>query len=96
MRKSLLIPALLALAGCGGSDKAATSPSLLKSVSHAVVGSGHSCPQPVPSGSAEQVACHQAAKAACPEGTAPSRVDFAQAESGRYAGQFVVRGYSCV
>jgi hypothetical protein len=96
MRKSLLIPALLVLAGCGGSERGTTSPSLLKSVGNVVTGNSHSCPEPVPSGSAEQVACHEAAKAACAVGTAPKQVDFTQAKTGRYAGQFVVRGYSCV
>ena len=81
----------LALCGCGGKGEAGGS-TLLQGVTAAVGGNDHSCARPVPSGSAEQVACHKAAEAACAIGTSPDRVDFMQDESG----EFLVKGYSCV
>lgn len=95
MRNALILLLLTPFyAGCGGGS---SEPSMLRSVGAAVGAiSRHNCDSPVPSGSAEQVACHKAAAASCPEGTAPSRVDFVQETAGRYKGQFVVRGYECV
>lgn len=87
MRMTILTLALLALAGCGGKDGADTGPGLMKRLT----GTTHSCERPAPSGSDAQVACHTAAKAACPEGTAPNQVDFSEE-----AGEFLVKGYSCV
>ena len=84
---SLIAVLALALAGCGGKDAMDTSPSLMKRLT----GNTHSCASPAPSGSAEQVACHTAARAACPEGTAPNQVDFSEE-----SGEFLVKGYSCV
>ena len=90
MRYSAMLVALLGLAGCGGADGAG-GPTVLRSAAAAFVGNDHTCDAPVPSGSAGQVACHRAAQASCPEGTAPNRVDFLEED-----GQFLVRGYSCV
>jgi hypothetical protein len=87
MRQMILILSLAALAGCGGDDG---GPTMLESVSAAVIGNDHSCARPAPSGSAEQKACHEAARASCPEGTMPKRIDFVEE-----GGQFLVRGYSC-
>ena len=89
----------LALAGCGSSSGSsgatgAAGPmptTMLQSVTSPFRSNDHSCPQPVPSGSAAQVACHKAAQAACAEGMAPNRVDFSEEN-----GLFLVRGYSCV
>ena len=94
MRKSFSILAFALLAGCGG-DKV-TGPSMLQSVGNVMSGNSHSCDAPAPSGSVEQVACHKAAQITCGEETAPNRVDFDQPKTGRYAGQFLVKGYSCV
>lgn len=92
MRLSLpcitLFTLAFAIAGCGGK---ASEPSMLQSAVSNLSGNSHSCGQPVTSGSPEQVACHKAAKDACPEGTAPNRVDFAEE-----GGLFLVKGYSCV
>ena len=96
MRRTALFLTLALLAGCGSKDNTSSGPGFVQSMSTAIGGSGHTCGAPVPSGSAEQVACHEAAKAACPEGMDPNRVDFTQPTSGRYAGQFLVKGYSCV
>ena len=90
MRTAALCAALLALAGCGGADEAG-GPTMLQSAATVFSGNDHSCARPAASGSAEQVACHEAARAACAEGTAPSQVDFYEEN-----GQFLVRGYSCV
>lgn len=87
----------LTLAACGGNDGSsgtagASGPiPVLQSVTPIFGGNDHTCPQPVPSGSAAQVACHKAAQAACPEGMAPNRIDFSEEH-----GLFLVRGYSCV
>lgn len=93
MRHSLTCTALLclALAACGGKDTATGGPTMLQNATSVFGGNDHSCAQPAPSGSAEQVACHTAAKAACPLGTAPNQVDFAEEQ-----GEFLVKGYSCV
>jgi len=64
---------------------------MLQSVAATISGNSHSCDQPAPSGSPEQVACHKAAEAACPIGTSPDRVDFSE-----QSGEFLVKGYSCV
>ncbi len=95
MRNALILLILTPFyVGCGGGT---SEPSVLRSVGAAVgVIDRHTCATPVPSGSPEQVACHKAAVAACPEGTSPSRVDFVQETTGQYKGQFVVRGYECV
>jgi len=97
MRYTILSTTLLCLvlAGCGSSGSSGTTgasgPSMLQTATSVFGGNDHSCSQPVPSGSAEQVACHKAAQAACPEGMAPNRVDFSEEN-----GLFLVRGYSCV
>ncbi len=91
----------LALAGCGGKSGSGSSgatgasgpmpTTMLQSIAPSFSSNDHSCPQPSPSGSAAQVACHKAAQASCPEGMAPNRVDFSEEN-----GLFLVRGYSCV
>jgi|GEM_PF-3173926 len=90
MRYVLPCCAVLALAACGGGGDG--GPSLLTSATSALGGNSHNCAQPAPSGSPEQIACHDAAEKSCPIGTAPDQVDFSEDD----AGQFVVRGYSCV
>ncbi len=87
----------LVLAGCGGGSggssgtTGAAGPTILHTATSVFSGNDHTCPQPVPSGSAAQVACHKAAQAACPAGMAPNRIDFSEEN-----GLFLVRGYSCV
>lgn len=55
----------------------------------------HRCNSPAISGSPEQLACFEAAQAACPSGTEPKHVDFKLEERGQNAGQYVIRGYGC-
>jgi len=53
---------------------------------------GHLCPSPVLSGSAEQRACFEEAQKKCPEGFSPSNTEFEQQADG----QFLIKGYGCV
>ena len=90
----LLVVTLVALAGCSKEnegirllpeDRSVTVPPPIRATS------SHRCGVAAVNGSAEQVACFNAAKAACPAGTAPIQIEFEEREDG----QFVIKGYGC-